>query len=218
MRRAKTLAVGGCFTALLLLSACRGDGADGDVTLAAEPTSTSVASSSPSPDPTPTRSRTGIAFVDEVIDELLDGDAEALAARAVYRRVPCSTAPGEPATPRCPAGVEDGDELEVFTFVGCHGEPTLAPELIDKIALTLLGTEDESGVGPVYAVVRGPPGQTVSPFRDYVIVVESDGGGLAIWLDDAGGLTLIDRGCGVQSPSDFIRSDAEFLVPPGEPG
>lgn len=231
MRQAKTLIAGGCFTALLLLSACNGDGAAGDGPLGAQPattstppsssapdpTSTSVPPRSPAPDPTTPRPRTGVAFVDEVIDELLDGDAEALAGRAVYQRVPCSTAPAEPATKRCPAGVEDGDEVEVFTFVGCHGEPTFAPALIERIASTL-ATEDESGAGSIYAVVRGPAGQTVAPWHDYVIVVESDGRGWAIWLDDAGGLTLIDRGCGVQAPSDFIRSGDEFLLPPGEPG
>lgn len=223
--------VGGCLTALLVLSACSGEGADGDGALGAEPvtangpsrtpdadsTTTIDPSRSPTPDPTKTRPRTGVAFVDEAIDELLDGDAEALADRAVYQRVPCSAAPSEPATTRCPSGIDDGDEVEVFMFVGCHGEPTLAPALIESIASVLRGEDDGSAFGPIYAVVRGPAGQTVSPRRDYVIIVESDGGGWAIWLDDVGRVTLIDRGCGVHGPSDFVDSGAELLVPPREP-
>ena len=82
----------------------------------------------------PADARSGDPAIDGVIDAVLAGDADELAALAALESRPCVGPTGDTGDVICPPGIDKGTTFEVFTFVVCHGEPREASELTEEFA------------------------------------------------------------------------------------
>ena len=116
-----------CTVALLLVwivaVACGGDGATPTAT-PRQPlgTATEIASATGLPAASPTLPKsTGIAELDAVIEALAARDREQLRSLVRLNAVPCTTEFGLGGPPKCEAGEQEGDIVEVFYSATCEG-------------------------------------------------------------------------------------------------
>jgi hypothetical protein len=91
---------------------------------------------------------TGMVGVDTTIEDVLSGDARALAAHMDLQGVPCVDVEQVGSPPVCPDGVKPGTPVEVFPISICEGSWVGAGGMVARLE-TLIQTDIE-----LFAVVR----------------------------------------------------------------
>lgn len=104
----------------------------------------------------PSNVRTGVGFVDVVIEALVSEDRAALSELLVFAERECVEQPEMGSPHRCPEGVTEGSQVELFEYASVGPGFVTADDhgqMFDELFAT---TGDASGVPAVYAVIEGP--------------------------------------------------------------
>lgn len=145
---------------------------------------------------------TGLPAVDAVIEAALAADGAALAELAVFHEVECKRGVGDTGDFFCPDGVETGTVVEVFSFVGCHGNPMTREETVTAIDRW---ARDELGLYAVYEQVTG-----------IAILMTADGAAFTLSLNSDRMLEYVSFGCGLTPPELAVTDVTDFILAPPE--
>jgi hypothetical protein len=149
------------------------------------------------------RDRTGVRWVDAVVQAVLSGDQEALRGSVRYTSIACTTVPLEiGGPPECLPGESDGTVIDALLVASCEGHYA-RPDGIDQALTYLLAAKPK-----LYGVYQGSPG-TLLP-GDYWAVFSVEGAepgevdGKALVIDPYGAIVFIDFGCN-ESPEQLAQ-------------
>ena len=149
------------------------------------------------------RDRTGVRWVDEVVQTVLSGDQEALRGSVRYASMACTTVPLEfGGPPECLPGESDGTVIDVLRMASCE-DHYVRPDGIDQELTYLLAAKPK-----LYGLYQGSPG-TLLP-GDYWAVFSVEGAepgevdGKALVIDPYGAIVFIDFGCN-ESPEQLAQ-------------
>ncbi|MBT7096762.1 hypothetical protein HN937_05260 [Candidatus Poribacteria bacterium] len=103
----------------------------------------------------PSDVRTGVEFVDVVIAALVAEDRAALAELLVFAETECVEEPEMGSPPRCPEGVAEGSQVEMFEYASVGPNFVTAADRGRVLEELFATTGDASGGPAVYAVIEG---------------------------------------------------------------
>jgi hypothetical protein len=152
--------------------------------------------------------RTGIPEVDQVLDAVMQKDAQALDRLVITEQVPCTTQPsGSDPRPVCPPGTPSGTVLDVFPTGHCQ----LSYAYGIESARQVVGQKTLARPLWAYAVYRRGAGDS----SGYAVVLASssdDRSAALVYLNGQGQIVEADTVC--NDPSTDVPSLADFVLPP----
>jgi hypothetical protein len=168
-----------------------------------------LASCSTAAPPTPPPGRSGIPYVDAVIEAGLSGDARVLRELIRLNPVPCTTRQGLGGPPKCMPGESDGAMVEAFPILGSEGW-----------YLREADVDTWPGIGPVdvYAVYR-TGSDTYSdefyPAGEYAVVFAQPGSAETVTLQvTRDGIVRLDYGFRPTIQELYQQHEADFILGP----
>ena len=97
---------------------------------------------------------TGVAPLDSMIHAVVSADAEAIAARLAYQRVPCIVDPQAPGAPECPAGVTDRSVIDAFPRSVYEADASPIPRMEEARTIDNVVTLDVERPPRLYGVLE----------------------------------------------------------------
>ncbi len=175
-------------------------------TTGASPTAsaTSNAGSSTYPDDT----RTNIPSVDAVIDRVLAGDVDSLKLQVSYTEMRCETNPqGAGAPPKCEAGEQEGDMVQVFPAAMCEmgfGRPAQVDQVLEQLV---------EGGPKLYAVYRVNEELAPLPAEGHgVVFLAPDNRARTVRVTNDG-IVAVFLGCN-PDPDEALEGQDDFVLAP----
>jgi hypothetical protein len=163
--------------------------------------------------PTPTENRTGIPYVDTVIDAGQAGDPQVLRNLIHLSLLPCTTREGLGGPPKCLPGEPDGTVVEAFPVLGVEGGHVRKPEI-----------DSWAGFGPaeLYAVYRTTKSNTYSddfyPAGEFAVVFFiKEPGGFVTFQVTRDGIVRSDSGFGKTVDEIYQEHKEDFILGPIHP-
>lgn len=157
---------------------------------------------------------TGVAPVDQVIQEVQRAGAASLARRLKLIPATCHEPPTDTGAFMCPPGTPAGASVDVFTLVACHAEPLFAANAGQAVTRLLAPAQGGQQLGrlKLFAAHRATDERFGETYR--LVFASPFGEGRGLWALPSGEIVLIDVGCGPQPASSFITGVTDFIVPP----
>jgi len=203
---------------LVAAAACGGDGDDDDTPTPSGGSPTASATSGVSPtasatsDPGdstyPDDTRTNIPSVDAVIDRVLAGDVDSLKLQVSYTEMRCETNPqGAGAPPKCEAGEQEGDMVEVFPAAMCEmgfGRPPQVDQVLEQLV---------EGGPKLYAVYRVNEEVGPLPAEGHgVVFLAPDNHARTVRVTNDG-IIAVFLGCN-PDPDEALQGQDDFVLAP----
>jgi hypothetical protein len=163
--------------------------------------------------PTPAASRTGIPYVDKVIDAGLSGDPQVLNSLIHLSLLPCTIREGLGGPPKCLPGEPDGTVVEAFPVLSSEGGHVRKPEIDTWAGL---------GQAKLYAVYRTTRSTTYSdefyPAGEFAVVFFlKDPDGFVTLQVTRDGIVRFDSGFGKTVDEIYQEHKEDFILGPFSP-
>lgn len=160
--------------------------------------------------PPPPENRTGISYVDTVIDAGLTGDPQDLRNLIYFSPLPCTTREGLGGPPKCLPGEPDGTVVEAFPVLGSEGGHVRKPEVDAWEGLSS---------AKLYAVYRTTRSNTYSdefyPAGEFAVVfIIKESGGTVTMQVTRDGIVRIDHGFGKTVDKIYLEYKEDFILGP----